>query len=311
VAQASPAPSSYYGIFDHLSLQTIARGIERLRHLPIFSPDDYAARHRDILNGWDAYDHAFRFGMFEERQIFDPIKLARYLAALPAGSGRGAAPGQPRDPSVSGTIAVYVSTLGNLFMREIARDLVRDLKAAGLSAELRDEKSPIGDCPAIPIFVAPHEFFILGDGWDWVRDHVLDRAFMLSTEQIQTSWFAKSLPLLLMSRGVIEMCRQTLSFLGQASLPGVHLRPGVEPHSPPLSESDRKHPLFGALSAAAREAPRAETPFAERAVDIAFFGSDSPRRHQFFARNAAMLAPYSTCARSAAARCSKMARKGR
>src|SRR5262249_35840814 len=138
----------------------------------------------------------------------------------------------------------------------------------------------------------PHEFFTLGRGWDWVRDHVLDRAFMLSTEQIQTGWFAKSLPMLLMSRGVIDMCRQTVINLRQASLPGLHLLPGVEPYTPPLSEKDREHPLFGVLPAAAREPPHAETPFAERALDIAFFGSDSPRRHQFFARNASMLAPF-------------------
>ena len=89
VAQANPAPSSYYGIFDHLSPQMISRGIERLRRLPIFSPDDYATRHRNVLNGWDAYNHAFRFGMFEDdfwckfvehdlAAIFVPEILCRY-----------------------------------------------------------------------------------------------------------------------------------------------------------------------------------------------------------------------------------------
>jgi hypothetical protein len=293
-----PPPASYFGIYDHLSPATIERGMERLRRLALFSPDAYKRWHQEEVAGADPLQHAFSFGMFQQYRIFDQIELAKRLAQplrfqddLLPGASR-ASTGKPADASHAIQAAVYVSTRGNVFMREIAVDVVRDLNAAGLTAELRDEKSSIADRPSISIFMAPHEFFILGEGWDWVRDEVLESAIMLGTEQPQTEWFAKSLPLLLMSRGVIDLFDQTVDLLRDIPVPALHFVPGVMPYKPPLRDGDRDHSLFRVLPAEAKELPGAETPFVDRPIDIAFFGAASPRRDKFFSRHAAVLADY-------------------
>ena len=69
-----------------------------------------------------------------------------------------------------------------------------------------DETSDIETRPPICLFVAPHEFFTLGRGTDWVRDDVLSEGFMFGTEQVQTTWFNLSLPFILMSRGMLDIC---------------------------------------------------------------------------------------------------------
>ncbi len=292
VPAASSAPSSYYGIFNHLSPATIARGMDRLRRLELFSAEAYVKWHHEVLDGVGPYEHAFRFGMFGECRIFDEVELARQLARPVQAPGGVVLSPPPAVRSGSPSAAVYVSTRGNLFMREIAGDLVRDLNSAGMTAELRDETSSIADRPPVSIFMAPHEFFILGDGWDWVRDEVLQTAIMFGTEQPQTGWFAKSLPFLLMAAGAIDLCDQTVGLLRGISVPAFHLVPGVASYNPPLGENDRQHPLFRVLPAAARMPPRADTAFADRPIDIAFFGAASLRRQKFFAQHAATLADY-------------------
>ena len=64
-------------------------------------------------------------------------------------------------------------------------------------------------------------------------------------------------------------------------LPGVRLRPHL------LSDRDRTHPLFGVLPRAAQADADPAAPFRTRPIDMSFFGAASPRRDQFFARNAA------------------------
>ncbi len=268
----------------------------RLRRLDQFSPQAYGRWHQDEVAGVDPIQHAFRFGMFQQYRIFDQVELVKRLTRPlrsqndmpPVVPGVTQAAGVPHAPSA----AVFVSTHGNVFMREIAGDLVRDLNAAGIAAELRDEKSPVSARPPISIFVAPHEFFTLGEGWNWVRDEVLESAIMFGTEQPQTEWFAKSLPLLLMGRGVIDLCDQTVDLMRDIPVPALHFVPGVTRYKPPLDDGDRGHALFRVLPAKAKEPPAAETRFVDRSIDIAFFGAASPRRHKFFSRHAAVLADY-------------------
>ena len=264
-------------------------GIDRLRRLSLFSPAHYSKYNPLATDDLDPCVHALCYGLFEDRQIFAPRQIARMLD----GPGAGVEPKTGAAASgVLGPIAIYVSSLGNIFMREIAQALQRDLSELGLQAELRDETSPIDRRPSVSIFVAPHEFFILGRGGEWIRDDVVTTGFMVGTEQVQTTWFAKSLPFLLMSRGVIEMCGQTAACLREASVPALHLTPAVRRYEPPLSEEDRRHALYRVLPPAAHLAPRPETSFLNRPIDISFFGSDSSRRHRFLAGHAALLAEF-------------------
>jgi hypothetical protein len=124
---------------------------------------------------------------------------------------------------------------------------------------------------------------------------------MFGTEQVQTTWFSLALPFILMSRGMLDICSQTADLFQRTGMAALHMLPGVrlQPHK--LTERDKQHPLFRVLPRAAQCQPDPQRPFRERPIDIAFYGSSSPRRDQFFARNAAFLAEYETfnyCRRS-------------
>ncbi len=191
-------------------------------------------------------------------------------------------------------IGIYVSSHGNVFMVDLADDLASDLRSAGVRVDVLDERSDIESRPPTCLFVAPHEFFTLGRGSDWVRTDILSEGFMFGTEQLQTNWFTLSLPFILMSRGMLDICAQTASLFERLAMATLHVLPGARHRPPPLTERDRDHPLFGVLPPTARSDIDPSLPFAARPIDISFFGTSSPRRDAFFARNAAFFADYET-----------------
>jgi hypothetical protein len=274
--------------------------LERFRRLAIFKPDHYAKLHADVrFSGVDPYAHALHFGSFEGRQLFRRDQIARTLGRLAAQhsgqdqlshfEARTVSPDVIRQLPC---IGIYVSSCGNVFMRELAGDLVADLTEAGVAVELNDESSSIDQRPPICIFVAPHEFFILGRGKAWIRNDVLSSSFLYATEQMQTSWFALSLPFLLTARGVIDIAFQTASVLGQASLAALHLEPSARRRDSQLTPDDLSHPLYRALPASARVPSNRDALFIDRPIDISFFGAASPHREVFFARHASSLAAH-------------------
>jgi hypothetical protein len=175
-------------------------------------------------------------------------------------------------------------------MREIAEDVAAGLRAAGAAVEMLDETAPIDRRPPFCVFVAPHEFFFLGRGVEWVRDDVVANAVVLNTEQPQTRWFGRGLPFLLAARGVIELCPQSAALFAGADLPGLLVSPA--PDLAPLTGNDRQHPLFRVLPETARAPASAQTPFAARPLDLAFFGTESRHREEWFSRHAGALAEF-------------------
>lgn len=272
-----------------LSRRSRRLALDRLRRLPCFRADEYVALHPDVRHdGIDPYLHALLIAGHEERRLFRADTLARCLGA----------PLSLPPPCVAArarvNVGLYVSSLGNLFMREMAEDIAAGLRAAGANAELLDENAPPAARPPLSVFVAPHEFFLLGRGAAWLRDEVIAGAVMLNTEQPQTKWFGRALPLLLASRGVIDLCPQAASLFAAAGMPALHLAPAPNLASGALTEGDRMHPLFRVLPAAARAPADAATPFAARPIDVCFFGSESPRREKWLAQNAGLLAGLET-----------------
>jgi hypothetical protein len=281
-----------------LSRSTRARAVARLALLPLFDAADYLALNRDVVaSGMSAGAHALFHGVSEERALFRPEKIARNLGLLaaaptPAAGMPALSRALPEPSRPPPRIGVYVSSVGNVFMREIAEDLVATLRLGGAKADLFDETSDIGRRPSLCVFVAPHEFFVLGRGPSWVRDDVVARAVMLNTEQIQTKWFARALPLLLASRGVLDVCAQTADLLALTGVPCLPIGLAPLDGAGRLAAADRAHPLFRVLPLAARADPLASTPLARRPLDIAFFGTESPHREAWLARNAGFLADY-------------------
>lgn len=281
-----------------LSRPTRTRALRRLGLLPCFRAADYLTLNRDVaVSRVPANFHALFLGAHEGRKLFRPEAVARTLATLTV---REAGCLEATIPSLAALVAraprvgVYVSTQGNVFMREIAEDLATSLRRAGVAAELLDETTDVATRPKLCVFVAPHEFFLLGQGPRWVRDDVVASAVMLNTEQVQTSWFVRALPFVLASRGVIDLCAQTCELFGRTGLPSMHVGLTPPDGAGRLGASDRQHPLFRVLPAAARADPLACSKLADRPIEIAFFGAESPHREAWLARNAGFLAEYDT-----------------
>ena len=283
---------------------TIAAATTRLKRLEVFDAADYLRRNPDVAAaGADPYAHFIQSGALEGRGRVDPEDLARLMGGLMLfDNAIRALPPQEEDPGLDlpslvadvGRIGLFVSTQGNVFMNDLANDLAADLRSAGVEVEVLDENADIDARPGVCVYIAPHEFFTLGRGPAWIRDDVLFEGFVFGTEQLQTSWFNTALPFMLMSRGMLDICSQTTELFARLDMAALHVLPGARHRPLPLTERDRRHPLFGVLPAAAHLDIDPSTPFQARPIDISFFGTSSPRRDEFFARNAAFFAEYET-----------------
>ena len=282
---------------------TLAAAITRLKRLEVFDAEDYLRRNPDVAAaGIDPCAHFIQSGALEGRGHVDPEDLARLMSGLALfdNAVRALPPEVQDDSDLAGLVAdvshvgIFVSTHGNVFMDDLADDLAADLRSVGVRVDVLDETSDIAARPPTCLFIAPHEFFTLGRGGDWVRDDVLSEGFMFGTEQVQTSWFNLSLPFILMSRGMLDICAQTASLFERLDMASLHVLPGARLRPHPLTERDRRHPLYGVLPPAARGDVDPSAPFVRRPIDVSFFGTSSPRRDQFFARNAAFFADYET-----------------
>ncbi len=304
-AEALPkhAIKRYAEVLGQVDWWTLAAAITRLKRLDVFDVDDYIRRNPDVIAaGLDPYAHFIQSGALEGRGRIDLEDLARLFGSLNLFDNAARALPKPKttSPNVQalaaeiGPIGLFVSSHGNVFMNDIAEDLAVDLRGAGVDVELLDETVAVDSRPEVSIYIAPHEFFTLGEGTKWVRDDVLSQGFVFGTEQLQTNWFNTALPFMLMARGMLDLCVQTVEVFKRLDMASMHVLPGARQRPHALTERDRRHPLFGVLPAAARPHIVPATPFKERPIDISFFGTSSPRRDAFFSRNAAFLADYET-----------------
>lgn len=294
-AAATDAAVSKYekGNLRALSDATIDLMLERMRRFKLFNGEDYLRMRPDVMSAqFDPHLHAIAYGAWDHRPLFRRDHIARSLGQLEVLQAKAedidATLGEGSLPEVG----VYVSSHGNVFMHEIADDLANDLRLAGATVSIRDESSSIDGRPPICVFIAPHEFFSLGEGKKWARDDVLAQSFMYTTEQLQTPWFNIALPYVLSARGVIDIVQQTARLFGDAAIPSLHFEPSALPQPSPLQPGDRRHPLFCTLPDAAKEMPIIDGPLCNRSIDVCFFGAETARRENFFARHAGFLADY-------------------
>jgi hypothetical protein len=75
-------------------------------------------------------------------------------------------------------------------------------------------------------------------------------------------------------------------------LPCQHFLPSSRRSQPGLTEADRQHGFYRILPPAAKLESGWATAFADRPLDIAFFGTECPKRHRFFTQHAAFLADF-------------------
>jgi len=98
---------------------------------------------------------------------------------------------------------VYANSKGNFFMRQIADLYVAGLESVHVKAKRADEDTllPPG---ALPIIIAPHEFFTLGNGPKRIQD-LLKKSIVINTEQPDTPWLETAKPFLMKARKVFDL----------------------------------------------------------------------------------------------------------
>lgn len=266
---------------------------QRLERFAPFSATQYFAMHGDTAHtGVRAAWHAVRYGGQEGRALFRDEAVARATGMLAGSSDTIMQTGS--FPAIARTVplGIYCNTQGDGFTTELARELFSILKASGVNVTLLDETSSRDDRPSVCLFVAPHEFFFLGRGHDWLREDIVTGSFMLNTEPAHVPGFSRAMPYLLMARGVVDIHAQTAQLLSAAGIEAFSARFGFLSSPEALQEEDRASPLFRVLPRAAQGIADNTLAWKDRPLDVSFLGSASPFRDRFFARHAARFAEY-------------------
>ena len=265
-----------------LNRSTIA--IERLSRFRLFSGAEYTAHHPDTAALSPAV-HFVGYGATERRIAVNRVHIARQLGQLAAAIKDSRLDGGVDSPQ-SLIIGIFVSSCGNIFMTEIAQAMARLMRGAGHSVVLGDENSDISSRPAHSIYVAPHEFFLLGRGPEWVRDDVLETACMFCTEQAQTQWFWQSVHIVLMAKSVIDLSPLNAQAFSEV-MPATSVMPAILPDEEAVDiRHFRDHPLLMGQRWWIDDEVR---DLANRPIDVCFFGTTSPHRSRFFSRYADLL----------------------
>lgn len=290
--EEAPDPRALRGEGEAISA-SVAKFLDKTG---LFDRQAYADAYPDVLkSNIDPLHHFARAGIQVGRSFTSEQTVARLWREVLRARQEPKPPSLPGDPARF-RVAIYVSSLGNFFMTEIAALLKAGFDDAGVHAELRDEKmEPLRDATH-HVVVAPHEFFLLGDGRRWANDDFVSRAILFATEQIQTSWFARSLVFLLRAKAVADMNEQNAAILRKGGVRAIAVQPGYSAAFKPFASQrvPEPSPIFDALPAAARKFDTASSRLADRPLDLLFLGQHSPRREKLLASYAAKLAELDT-----------------
>ena len=291
-ADAAPDPRALRGEGD-----AIATSVSKfLSATGLFDRDAYLRAYPDVAkSGLDPIHHFVRVGIHAGRQFTSQETIARlWREVLRAGTNETVP--TPLTDAARYRVALYVNSLGNFFMREIAQVLKAGFADACVQAEIRDESGHPQRDITHHIVIAPHEFFTLGEGRRWATDEFVSRAILFSTEQIQTQWFARSLVFLMRAKAVADMNEQTAAILRKAGVRAVTVQPGHSTAFKPFDghQAATGSQVFDAMPSAARSYDGASQRIADRPLDVLFLGSHSARREKWLASYAAKFADLNT-----------------
>ena len=291
---------------EHTELLSLSEAVLRARIAAsgLFDPAAYLELNPDLpRDPVDAWHHFLRYGLGERRAFTNPLVVARLLAQMDAeiraerhsltqraeaAAAHGIAPDSLSRLRGRGTrVGVFCSSLGNFFMREIADLLAWGLRAEGIDAVQRDEQASRDERFDLRVFVAPHEFFWLGEGRDWTELAAAPGSVLYNVEQPQTQWFCRAFPLLLEAPLVLDINLQSAMILRRAGCNVMHFMPGHLPSAryaqPCLDISDV--PLARGYAFARQSYDwQASNRLDERPIDILFIGTRAPRRDKALLR---------------------------
>lgn len=284
----APDPRALRGDGDALATALAAF----LTKTGLFDREAYITQNPDAAKtGIDPLHHFLRFGIQGGRPFTTPRTIAKLWREVLRGDVVVPTPVPLSKDLADYRVALYVSSLGNFFMTEIAQILLSGFQDLGVAAELFDETANPSPTATHHIVVAPHEFFILGEGKRWAKDEFVSRAILFSTEQIQTQWFARSLVFLLRAKAVADMNTQTAAILHKGGLRTCTVQPGFTDKFKPFGaqKSLAALPAFASLATQVRNFDATKKPLAARPLDVLFLGSTSPRREKLLASYAPKL----------------------
>jgi Glycosyl transferases group 1 len=170
------------------------------------------------------------------------------------------------------TVHIFVTSLGNHFMLEIAEIFDEGFRANGIQSHIKLDQIPTKNPPPglIQIAIAPHEYFKLFLEPQFPPEEVqefLQVTYMVSAEQPLTEWFEQACDRASPSLGVLDITEHTAIEYRKRGIFTLHaplgyascFEAGIDPHQT-----------------------------LDRNYDLLFLGSNSPKRERFLSQNAAL-----------------------
>lgn len=191
--------------------------------------------------------------------VINSPKMTRYPQAT-----------EPRKTTPIHSLDIFVTSLGNHFMIEIAEIFDEGFRANGIQSRIKIDQIPLTNPPPglIQIAIAPHEYFKLFLEPKFSKEEVqqfLQSTYMVSAEQPLTEWFEQACDRARPSLGILDITEHTAIEYRKRGIFALHaplgyatcLEAGIDPHNLP-----------------------------DRSVDLLFLGSNSPKRERFLSQNA-------------------------
>jgi tetratricopeptide (TPR) repeat protein len=273
---------------------------ERIRASGLFDPSVYLSLNEDLRAlGVDPWEHFLNSGLRETRHFTSSAVVARLLTEMDtqlnrssrdfvAAAERALAGADNAEIAAmlrqKGTrIGVFCTSEGNFFMREIADVLAWGLHEQGIEAVQRDETASREERFDLRVFVAPHEFFYLGQGKAWTPLAGAANSVLYNVEQVQTQWFCRAFPLLLQAPLVLDINFQVAEILRRAGCNVLHFMPGHLPtacYAQPYTDISDVALMKGYDFSQQPYDWLVRNRLDDRPIDILFIGSSAPRREK-------------------------------
>jgi len=267
---------------------------------PLFSSKFYIEFHKDVAaTKINPLEHYLSNGAQEGRAAFSSHRLKELLETQ---TPKDASYNQLINDSKEIThtaqqnIGVYCSSLGNYFITEIADFIAAALAQAGHSVTRLNEENEVPDGIDAHWIIAPHEFFYLGSGSQWIKKQEwLARSVIVNVEQPQTTWFSKAFHFLRHAKAIFDINVKSAAILQALQLPAYWLPLGYLKDYVPF-EAIHALPDLKALGSLPNNIthclPELSAPLQKRPIDLHFIGTLNPRRERFFAKSAHWLSQY-------------------
>ncbi len=194
-----------------------------------------------------------------------------------------------------GQFKVYTNSKGNYYHDEIAGLIAHSLRK--FSTVKRGNENSVFSDEDWNIIVAPHEFFAIGRGRKLGRTTLPEKTIFITTEQPQSLWFEKSLPLLDKAFALWDLDLRTAGVLGSYHKNVFHMPIGWERdyvHFREISELPFNSSYY--FGDEVYQSPsRLLGKYEDRPIDVFFLGGYTCRREELIATMVEDLMEFKCC----------------